>query len=177
MPWHVPRTSCHPTISVDRAPECPALGNPFHSVRGSDLAAIPGMATVHRLPTRIDPGPEESILGRLLTLAKLELELGLAETRDVLVSAAIAVAVGIPASVLLLTSLVVLIAAAFAPIFGARWEHLVIAGGGIGLVACVPLLQLVGTGARVVQAGLAVATTVSTVNRFIAERPEHRKAA
>ena len=101
MPWSVPRTSCHPTISVDRAPECPALGNPFHSVRGSDLAAIPGMATVHRLPTRIDPGPGESILGRLLTLAKLELELGLAETRDVLVSAAIAVAAGILASVLL----------------------------------------------------------------------------
>ena len=94
------------------------------------------MATVHRLPTRIDPGPEESILGRLLTLAKLELELGLAETRDVLVSAAIAVAAGILASVLLLASLVVLIAAAFAPVFGARWEHLVIAGGGIGVAAC-----------------------------------------
>ncbi len=97
------------------------------------------MATVHRLPTRIDPGPGESILGRLLTLAKLELELGLAETRDVLVSAAIAVAAGILASVLLLASLVVLIAAAFAPVFGARWEHLVIAGGGIGLVACAAL--------------------------------------
>jgi uncharacterized membrane protein YqjE len=97
------------------------------------------MATVHRLPTRTDPGPEESILGRLLTLAKLELELGLAETRDVLVSAAIAAAVGIPASVLLLASLVVLIAAAFAPIFGARWEHLVIAGGGIGVAACAAL--------------------------------------
>jgi len=97
------------------------------------------MATVHRLPTHIDPGPGESILGRLLTLAKLELELGLAETRDVLVSAAIAVAAGILASVLLLASLVVLIAAAFAPVFGARWEHLVIAGGGIGLVACAAL--------------------------------------
>ena len=94
---------------------------------------------MHRLPTRIDPGPEESILGRLLTLVKLELELGLAEARDVFVSAAIAVAVGIPASALLLTSLVVLIAAALAPIFGARWEHLVIAGGGIGLVACAAL--------------------------------------
>src|SRR5438046_9571219 len=102
MPWSVPRTSCHPTISVDRATACPVLGNPFHSARGSDLAATQGMATVHRLSTRIDPGPEESILGRLLTLAKLELELGLAETRDVLVSAAIAVAVAIPAAVRLL---------------------------------------------------------------------------
>ena len=41
----------------------------------------------------------------------------------------------------------------------------------------VPLLRLVGTGARIAEAGLTVATTVSTVKRFIAERPGHRKAA
>ena len=97
------------------------------------------MATVHRLPTRPEPRAhlhDESILGRLLTLAKLELELGIAETRDVLISAAIAVAIAIPAAVLLLASLVVLVAAAFAPLFGAHWQHLVIAGGGIALLAC-----------------------------------------
>ena len=36
---------------------------------------------------------------------------------------------------LLLASLVVLVAAAFAPLFGAHWQHLVIAGGGVALLA------------------------------------------
>jgi hypothetical protein len=45
------------------------------------------------------------------------------------------------------------------------------------LVSRVPMLKLVGTGARVVQAGLAVATTVAAVDRFVAERPGQRKAA
>src|SRR5918996_2332198 len=93
------------------------------------------MATVHRLPTRVDRDHDESVLVRLLTLAKLELELGLAETRDVLVSAAIAVAVAVPALILFLASLVILVAAAFAPLFDAAWEHLLIAGGGIAIIA------------------------------------------
>jgi len=97
------------------------------------------MAIVHRLPTRADRGHDhghdESIIGRLVTLAKLELELAAAETRDVLVAAATAVALAIPALVLLLASLVVLTAAAFAPLFGASWQHLVIAGGGAALLA------------------------------------------
>jgi hypothetical protein len=62
-----------------------------------------------------------------------------------------------------------------------RWwtQYAVLAGALVAGVALsrVPLLRLVGTGARVVEAGLTVATTVSTVNRFIAERPRHRKAA
>jgi hypothetical protein len=95
------------------------------------------MATVHQLPVRHEPDPDhdESVLSRLLKLAKLELELGLAETRDVVISAAIAIAVAIPAVVLLLASLVVLVAAAFAPLFGAHWQHLLIAGGGVALLA------------------------------------------
>ena len=93
------------------------------------------MATVHRLPTHPQAAPDESLLGRLMKLVKLELELGLAETRAVVVSAAIAVAVAIPALVLLLASFVVLIAAAFAPLFDAAWQHLVIAGGGVALLA------------------------------------------
>jgi putative superfamily III holin-X len=93
------------------------------------------MAIVHRLPVRTDRDHDESILSRLVGLAKLELELGLAETRDVLVSAAIAVAVAVPALILLLAALVTLVAAAFAPLFGAAWEHLVIAGGGIALLS------------------------------------------
>jgi F0F1-type ATP synthase assembly protein I len=43
--------------------------------------------------------------------------------------------VAIPGSILLLASLVVLVAAAFAPLFGAPWQHLVIAGGGVALIA------------------------------------------
>jgi uncharacterized membrane protein YqjE len=93
------------------------------------------MATVHRLPARIETPPDDSILARLARLLKLELELGLAETRDVLISAAIAVGVAVPAAVLLLASLVMLVAAAFAPLFGAAWQHLLIAGGGIALLA------------------------------------------
>ena len=93
------------------------------------------MATVHRIPTAVERNHDETIVGRLLMLAKLELELGLAETRDILVSAAIAVAVAVPAAILLLAALVVLIAAAFAPLFHAPWQHLVIAGGGVALIA------------------------------------------
>lgn len=104
------------------------------------MLLIRAMASVHRLPTRVDPrrvetNHDESILGRLLRLLKLELELGLAEARDVVVAALVAVVVAVPALVLLLASFVVLIAAAFAPLFGAAWPHLVIAGGGIALLA------------------------------------------
>jgi uncharacterized membrane protein YqjE len=97
------------------------------------------MATVHPIRARVEHDHDESILGRLLTLAKLELELGLAETRDLLVSAAIAIAVAVAAAILLLASLVTLVAAAFAPLFGAAWQHLVIAGGGIALL-CVAVI-------------------------------------
>ena len=93
------------------------------------------MATVHRLPVRAETLHDESVLGRLVRLLKLELELGLAETRDVVISDAIAVGVAVPSAVLFLAALVVLVAAAFAPLFGAAWQHLVIAGGGIALLA------------------------------------------
>jgi hypothetical protein len=100
------------------------------------------MATVHRLPARIDTRPtppDESILSALVKIARLELELAVAETRAVLVAAAVAVAVAVPALVLLLAALVVLIAAAFAPLFGAPWQHLVIAGGGVAILAVAAL--------------------------------------
>jgi hypothetical protein len=44
------------------------------------------------------------------------------------------------------------------------------------VVAQLPLFKLVGTGARAVQAGLTIASTVAAVDRFMAERPQ-RKAA
>ena len=59
-----------------------------------------------------------------------------------------------------------------------RWlPWLVVAGGlGVGLLLSrVPLLGLVRTGARTVQAGIAVAGTVAAVDRFLAAR--HHPAA
>ncbi len=92
------------------------------------------MATVHpiRTPTPVD---HDGVVGSLTRLVRLELELGLAETRDLLISAAIAVGIALVAAIMLLASLVVLLAAAFAPLFGAPWQHLVVAGGGIALLA------------------------------------------
>jgi hypothetical protein len=64
-----------------------------------------------------------------------------------------------------------------------RWwtPYAVLAGGlAIGFLASrVPMFRLVGASAKTVQAGLAVASTVAAVDRFIAERdrPPRRKAA
>ncbi len=92
------------------------------------------MATIHRLPVREAPDPD-TLVARLARLLKLEVELGLAEVRHLIRSAVLAIAVAIPAAVAVVASVVVLIAAAFAPLFGAPWQHLVIAGGGVLLVA------------------------------------------
>jgi hypothetical protein len=92
------------------------------------------MATVHpiRTPTHIG---HDGVLASLTRLLRLELELGVAETRDLLVSAAIALAIALTAAIMLVASIVVLLAAAFAPLFGAPWQHLVVAGGSAGLLA------------------------------------------
>jgi hypothetical protein len=92
------------------------------------------MATV-RVLRQSDHVGHEGVLAHLTRLLRLELELGFAETRELLVSAAIAVAIIVVAAITLLTSLVVLVAAALAPLFGAPWQHLVIAGGGVALLA------------------------------------------
>jgi uncharacterized membrane protein YqjE len=92
------------------------------------------MATVHPIRTRT-PVDHDGLLGSLTHLLRLEVELGLAETREVLISAAIAVGVALTAVIVLLASIVVLLAAAFAPLFGAAWQHLVVAGGGVALLA------------------------------------------
>ena len=96
------------------------------------------MATVRRLHAPESP-EHDGVLDRLTRLAQLELELGLAETREVLFSALLAIAVAIPSAVALIASFVVLIAAAFAPLFGAHWQHLVIAGGGVLLLSLAAL--------------------------------------
>jgi hypothetical protein len=62
-----------------------------------------------------------------------------------------------------------------------RWwvPYAVLAGALVTgvVISRIPVLRLVGTSARAVQAGLAVASTVAAVDRFIAERPARRPAA
>ncbi len=96
------------------------------------------MAVVRRIHAPERP-EHDGVFDRLTRLVQLELELGLAETRQLLVSALVALAVAVPAAVALIASIVVLLAAAFAPVFGARWEHLVISGGGVFLLSAAGL--------------------------------------
>jgi uncharacterized membrane protein YqjE len=96
------------------------------------------MATVH--PLRVVEHPaHDSVLGRLADLGRLEIELGLAETRDVLRSALIAAGVAALAIVALIASLVVLLAGVIAPAFGAPWAHLVASGGAVLVITVVAL--------------------------------------
>jgi hypothetical protein len=87
------------------------------------------MATVHRLTPR--ELQQDTIAMRLAHLLKLELELGVAETRKLVVSLLIAVAVALLSTVTLAASLVVLLTGAVAPLFGVGWQPFVIAGGGV----------------------------------------------
>jgi hypothetical protein len=95
------------------------------------------MAAVHLpLPTHSD---DDGVVARLTRLLRLELELGLAETRSLVRSLVLAVAIGVPAAIALIAALVVLLAGAVAPFFGAPWEPMVIAGGGVALLALAAL--------------------------------------
>jgi len=87
------------------------------------------MATVHRLSPRELQG--ETIAMRLGHLLKLEVELGVAETRELVISLLIAVGVAFVSAVALVASLVVLLTAAFASLFRLAWEPFVIAGGSV----------------------------------------------
>src|SRR5947208_431061 len=118
------------------------------------------MATVHPIRPR-EPAEPESVVASLLRLARLELELGLAETRDLLISAVIAAAVALVAGIALIASIVVLVAGALA----------------VGLLLSrVPFVRLVGLGTRVIQTGLAVAPTVALIRRYLAERRQGNAA-
>lgn len=76
---------------------------------------------------------------RLTRLLRLEVELGLVEGRQFIRTVAIAVAVAVIAAVALISSVVVLVAAGVAPLFGAAWEPLLIAGGGVALLSLAAL--------------------------------------
>src|SRR5918995_3424907 len=92
------------------------------------------MATVHPLHTP-DTSDDPSLVARLMRLFKLEMELGVAETKQLVRVIALSVAVAVPAAVALVAALIVLLAGAIAPLFNAAWKHLVIAGGLVFLLA------------------------------------------
>ena len=91
------------------------------------------MATASRLDDAT--ARRESLAARLVRLASLELELGWAETRTLIMRLAIAVAVAVPAIIALVATIIVLIAGALAVLFDAPWQHLVIAGGAVAILA------------------------------------------
>lgn len=92
------------------------------------------MATLHRIDVPESPR-DESLFARLTRLISLELELGWAETQRFLKRLGLAVAVAVVSAIALLAAIIVLIAGALAPLFEAAWEHLVVAGGGMALLA------------------------------------------
>ena len=92
------------------------------------------MATIHRLPVPAQV-EDDSVVARLTRLMRLELELGVAETRTLVRRLVMAVAIAVPAAIALIAAIVVLLAAALSTIFGARWEPLLIAGGFVALLS------------------------------------------
>jgi len=81
----------------------------------------------HPLPVPAET--DKRILTHVGRLVRLEWELALAESRELLVTAAPAIALGVAGAFALIAALVVGLAALLAPLFAARWEHLAVAGG------------------------------------------------
>jgi len=96
------------------------------------------MASVQPIRPLESVGPE-GVVALMVRLARLEIELGLAEGRGLVVSAIIAAALGLIGAIVFLASIVVLVAGAVAPLFGAPWQHLVVAGGGLALLSLAAL--------------------------------------
>lgn len=91
-------------------------------------------------------GPEQAtgaenggLTAHLTRLAKLQAELAVAEARSMVVSLGVAIGVAVGAAIVSGGALVVLIAAGFAPLFGTRWQHLAIAGGGVLVLAALAI--------------------------------------
>lgn len=97
------------------------------------LLHSPLMAAVH--PVHTSDHPDHGVFSSLGHLAQLELELGLTEARELVLGAVIAAGVALVAAVALIAALAILLAAAVAPLVGAPWKHLLIAGGAVVLGA------------------------------------------
>ena len=76
------------------------------------------MESLHRAPAT-DSRRAEALAARLGRLVRLELELGLAETRTFVQGIAVAIVVAVSAAIALIAAFVVLLAAALSPVFGA----------------------------------------------------------
>jgi uncharacterized BrkB/YihY/UPF0761 family membrane protein len=110
--------------------------------RGAPDAKVAGEKEAgERPPDSVVPFPRralksvESVQEGLGHLARLELELALAELKRAATSIGVAAGVAVAATVMLVTSLVVLLGAALAPAFGGDWRPLLIAGGGGALLS------------------------------------------
>ena len=97
------------------------------------------MATIAPVATRPAPRDSESLFARFVRLVALEFELGWAETRDFLISLGVVIAVALPAGVALLAAMLVLLAGAVAALLHSPWQHLIIAGGAVALLALAAL--------------------------------------
>src|SRR5438067_11259960 len=96
-------------------------------------------------PSRLDDAPtparpetptrHESLVTRLVRLGALELELGWAETRNLVIRVAIAVGVAVPALIALLASIIVIVDGALASLFATPCVHIVNTGGNVVLIA------------------------------------------
>jgi uncharacterized membrane protein YqjE len=101
------------------------------------------MDHVYRAPTSMRDGDrldrfvpaDDGVVPRLGRLLRLEVELGLAEARELIQGLIVAVVLAVIAAIALIAALVVLVAAAVAPLFGAPWQHLAVGGGGVALLA------------------------------------------
>src|SRR5262245_2290520 len=96
------------------------------------------MDEFHRASTA-EPRSPEALAARLGRLLRLEVELGLAETRTFVRGIVVAIVLAVVGAIALIASLVVVLAAALSPLFGARWEPLLIAGGGVALLSAAAL--------------------------------------
>jgi putative superfamily III holin-X len=97
------------------------------------------MAVVRRLDEPSHSQDTDGLVGALARLARLEVELGYAETRRVLVSALGAVAVALVGAIALIASIPVLLAGAVAPLFTLRWEPLITGGGAVFILSAAAL--------------------------------------
>lgn len=112
--------------------------------RGAPDAKVEGEqepGEAERAPGTVLPFPRralrnvESVQEGLGHLARLKLELAIAEIKATATSAGIAIGVAVAATVTLVTSLVLLLSAALAPAFDGNWRPLLIAGGGGALLS------------------------------------------
>jgi membrane protein len=101
-------------------------GAPDAKLEGEQAPEGGEVVPVRRAPLRRVASVQQG-LGHL---ARLELELAMAEVKSAATSAGIAAGIAAASSVTLVTSVVVLLCGALAPIFDARWQPLVIAGAG-----------------------------------------------